>query len=160
VFGAGLAPGYGAPKHEYPKHNCTVAQVKEDAETCTPTFTTVCKDVTVAVKRNATLSHAQSALSLSRPSPMKSVCTHTYLRILKLRPRPSQLSTPPLVSHRWSPSVTQDTNSMGMDTKFTAKKSLRRLATTPHLQRHLGSARRGKGAHMSAKSPSIISPNP
>ena len=50
-FGAGLAPGYGAPKHEYPQHNCSVAQVTEDAETCTPTFTTMYEDVTVAVKR-------------------------------------------------------------------------------------------------------------
>ena len=49
VFGAGLAPGYGAPKHEYPQHNCSVAQVTEDAETCAPTFATVYEVVIVTV---------------------------------------------------------------------------------------------------------------
>ena len=49
VFGAGLAPGYGAPKHEYPQHNCSVARVTEDAETCAPTFATVYEVAIVTV---------------------------------------------------------------------------------------------------------------
>lgn len=43
--------GYGQPQHEYPKLNCTVQTVKEEAETCTPTFTTVCEDVTIPIKK-------------------------------------------------------------------------------------------------------------
>ena len=47
---AGLAPGYGEP-YEYPKHNCTLETLTETAETCVPTFTTQCEDVTVIVKK-------------------------------------------------------------------------------------------------------------
>jgi len=50
-YGHPPPPAYGHPKHEYPKHNCTVEQVEEEGETCTPTFTTVCEPVTVVVKR-------------------------------------------------------------------------------------------------------------
>jgi hypothetical protein len=49
-YGHPPPPPYGHPKPEYPKQNCTVETVKEDAETCTPTFTTVCEDVTIPVK--------------------------------------------------------------------------------------------------------------
>ena len=82
VFGAGLAPGYGAPKHEYPKHNCTVAQVKEDAETCTPTFTTVCEDVTVAVKRIVDKEQCypvtRTVCSESIETIPNEICVYTY----------------------------------------------------------------------------------
>jgi hypothetical protein len=83
VFGAGLAPGYGAPKHEYPKHNCTVAQVKEDAETCTPTFTTVCEDVTVAVKRIVDKEQCypvtRTVCSESIETIPNEICVYTYV---------------------------------------------------------------------------------
>merc|ERR1712098_961042 len=43
--------GYGHTKFEYPKHNCSIEQVEEEGETCTPTFTTVCEPVTIVVKK-------------------------------------------------------------------------------------------------------------
>jgi len=46
----GHPPPYGHPQPEYPKQNCSVETVKEDAETCTPTFETVCEDVIIPVK--------------------------------------------------------------------------------------------------------------
>ena len=47
---AGLAPGYGAPHHEYPKQNCSVQAVTAEAELCTPAFTTECETISVPVK--------------------------------------------------------------------------------------------------------------
>lgn len=41
-------PGYG---YEHPKHNCTVQDVVEIAEVCTPAFETVCEDQVLAIKR-------------------------------------------------------------------------------------------------------------
>lgn len=48
--GSGLSPGYGAPQHEYPEHNCTVSTVSLTGETCTPTFTQVCEEVRLVAK--------------------------------------------------------------------------------------------------------------
>ena len=50
VPGSGLSPGYGAPQHEYPSENCTVTTLTLTGETCTPTFTQVCEDVSLVTK--------------------------------------------------------------------------------------------------------------
>merc|ERR550532_1884527 len=48
------APAYGHPHHGYgypePKDNCTVVDVTETAEVCTPAFETVCADVEILTK--------------------------------------------------------------------------------------------------------------
>jgi len=48
------APAYGHPHHGYgyeePKHNCSVVDVVETAEVCTPAFETICADVELATK--------------------------------------------------------------------------------------------------------------
>lgn len=48
------APAYGHPHHGYgyeePKDNCTVVDVTETAEVCTPAFETICADVELATK--------------------------------------------------------------------------------------------------------------
>ena len=45
------APAYGGYGYEEPKHNCTVRDVTEIAEVCTPAFETVCEDVELAIKK-------------------------------------------------------------------------------------------------------------
>lgn len=53
------APAYGHPapayggynSYEQPKHNCTVQDVTEIAEVCTPAFETNCENVDLAIKR-------------------------------------------------------------------------------------------------------------
>ena len=50
VPGSGLSPGYGAPQIEYPKQNCSVSTLTLTGETCTPTFTQVCEDVSLVTK--------------------------------------------------------------------------------------------------------------
>jgi len=51
------APGYGHPPayghgygYEHPKHNCSVLDVIETAEVCTPVIETVCEPVALAIK--------------------------------------------------------------------------------------------------------------
>merc|ERR1712083_342321 len=44
------AAAYHAPAYGPPKENCSVVTVVEPAETCTPTFETVCAPVELAVK--------------------------------------------------------------------------------------------------------------
>merc|ERR1712018_741186 len=44
------APAYGGYGYEEPKHNCTVIDVTEVAEVCTPALETVCEDVELAIK--------------------------------------------------------------------------------------------------------------
>merc|ERR1712018_795119 len=44
------APAYGGYGYEEPKHNCTVRDVTEVAEVCTPALETVCNDVELAIK--------------------------------------------------------------------------------------------------------------
>jgi len=50
----GHAPAYPAPHHGYgyeePKHNCSVVDVTEIAEVCTPTVVTTCNDVSLPIK--------------------------------------------------------------------------------------------------------------
>ena len=49
------APAYGHHAHGYgyeqPKHNCTVQDVTEEAEVCTPTIVTTCENVDLPIKR-------------------------------------------------------------------------------------------------------------
>jgi len=47
---AAPAPAYGGYGYEEPKHNCTVQDVTEIAEVCTPAFETVCNNVDLAIK--------------------------------------------------------------------------------------------------------------
>jgi len=44
------APAYGGYGYEEPKHNCTVQDVTEIAEVCTPAFETVCENIDLAIK--------------------------------------------------------------------------------------------------------------
>merc|ERR1712165_557244 len=46
------APAYHQPHYGYekPKHNCSVVDVVESAEVCTPAFETVCENIEVATK--------------------------------------------------------------------------------------------------------------
>merc|ERR1711936_3045 len=44
------APHYGGYGYEEPKHNCTVQDITEIAEVCTPAFETVCANVDLAIK--------------------------------------------------------------------------------------------------------------
>jgi hypothetical protein len=44
------APAYGGYGYEQPKHNCSVIDVVEKAEVCTPTIATECNDVELAIK--------------------------------------------------------------------------------------------------------------
>ena len=45
------APSYGGYGYEKPKHNCSVEDVVEYAEVCTPTIETSCEDVELPIKR-------------------------------------------------------------------------------------------------------------
>lgn len=47
------APAYHQPSYGYeqPKHNCSVQDVTEEAEVCTPAFETVCENVDLAIKQ-------------------------------------------------------------------------------------------------------------
>merc|ERR1712088_940600 len=47
------APAYHQPHYGYeePKHNCTVRDVTEVADVCTPAFKTTCADVELAIKK-------------------------------------------------------------------------------------------------------------
>merc|ERR1711892_155418 len=46
------APAYHKPHYGYeqPKHNCSVLDVVETAEVCTPAFETVCNPIELAIK--------------------------------------------------------------------------------------------------------------
>jgi len=45
------APAYGGYGYEAPKHNCTVRDVTEAANVCTPTLETMCTDVELPIKK-------------------------------------------------------------------------------------------------------------
>merc|ERR1711892_1151374 len=49
--GYGYAPAYPAPHYEHPKHNCSVQDVIEPAEVCTPAFETVCSPIELVIKK-------------------------------------------------------------------------------------------------------------
>merc|ERR1719483_636767 len=45
------APACPAPHYEHPKHNCSVQDVIEPAEVCTPAFETVCSPIELLIKK-------------------------------------------------------------------------------------------------------------
>merc|ERR1719419_772345 len=51
AYGYAPAPAYHQPHYEHPKHNCTVVDVVEPAEVCTPAFETVCNSIELAIKK-------------------------------------------------------------------------------------------------------------
>jgi hypothetical protein len=71
------AYGYEHPKpaygYEHPKHNCSIEDVVEIAEVCTPTFETTCVNVDLAIKR---IVDGEYCYDVSR-----TVCTETTEKI-------------------------------------------------------------------------------
>merc|ERR1712106_712398 len=45
------APAPHQPHYEHPKHNCSVQDVVESAEVCTPAFETVCNPIELVIKK-------------------------------------------------------------------------------------------------------------
>merc|ERR1712106_1215625 len=140
VFGAGLAPAMEPPNTSTQNKTALWPRSRRMPRLAHPHLPPFVRMLlwlwsALLAKNNATLSPVQSALSLSRPSPTKSVSTPTDQRISKLRLKPSLRSTPLLVSHRWSLSVTQATSSTVMVMRFTARRLLKRLATVPQNSR-------------------------
>merc|ERR550532_3294135 len=84
------APAYGHPHHGYgypePKDNCTVVDVTETAEVCTPAFETVCADVEILTKiivdkNNVIPSPVLFVLNPLKSSLKKSVLTNINKRL-------------------------------------------------------------------------------
>merc|ERR1712106_930307 len=50
-YGYAPAPAYHQPHYEHPKHNCSVQDVVESAEVCTPAFETVCSTIELVIKK-------------------------------------------------------------------------------------------------------------
>ena len=79
------APAYGAPAYpayEAPKHNCSVLDVVEAAEVCTPAFVTVCEPVVLSRKN---VVDKQQCYTVTRTVCTESVeeidnevCTYSY----------------------------------------------------------------------------------
>ncbi|XP_059094998.1 uncharacterized protein LOC131889818 [Tigriopus californicus] len=86
------APSYGhhqpsyhqEPKYGYeqPKHNCTVEDVTEEAEVCTPAFKTECEDVELAIKKITDGEYcydvARTVCTESIEQVDNEVCSYTY----------------------------------------------------------------------------------
>ena len=79
--------GYEQPKHEYPKpeypkHNCTIHDVVERIEVCTPTFETNCEDVELDVKTitdgEYCYDHSQTLCSEEEEETEFEVCAYGY----------------------------------------------------------------------------------
>lgn len=72
-------PSYG---YEYPKHNCTIEDVVERIEVCTPTFVTDCEDVNLDVKTitdgEYCYDHSQTLCSEEEEETEFEVCTYGY----------------------------------------------------------------------------------
>ena len=72
-------PSYG---YEYPKHNCTIEDVVERIEVCTPTFETNCEDVELDVKTitdgEYCYDHSQTLCSEAEEETEFEVCTYGY----------------------------------------------------------------------------------
>merc|ERR1712106_374213 len=51
VYHAAPVVHHAAPVYQEPKYNCSVVDVVESAEVCTPAFETVCENIEVPVKR-------------------------------------------------------------------------------------------------------------
>ena len=79
------APAYHAPAHyayEAPKHNCSVVDVVETVETCTPAFETVCADVELPIKKivDSELCYTVTATVCSESIQVveNEICTYSY----------------------------------------------------------------------------------
>merc|ERR1712077_62442 len=80
------APAYGhhAPAYAYeaPKHNCSVQDVVEAAEVCTPAFETVCAPVELAIKkivdREQCYTVTRTVCSESVEVIENEICTYSY----------------------------------------------------------------------------------
>merc|ERR1711963_222444 len=102
---AGLAPGYGAPQHEYPKDNCTLETVTETIETCVPAFRNVCEQETAIVKK---------IIDVEQCFPVtKTVCTEglevvdNQICVYKYGPRSEETETKSVNVDYTTPCVTQ-----------------------------------------------------
>merc|ERR1719295_1725376 len=78
------APAYGhqAYAYEAPKHNCSVQDVVESAEVCTPAFETVCAPVELAIKeiidREQCYPVTRTVCSESIQVEENEICTYSY----------------------------------------------------------------------------------
>merc|ERR1712038_2232601 len=80
------APAYGHPApayaYEAPKHNCSVQDVVEAAEVCTPAFETVCAPVELAIKKivdkEQCYTVTRTVCSESTEEVANEICTYSY----------------------------------------------------------------------------------
>merc|ERR1711910_174097 len=80
------APAYGHPHHGYgyeePKQNCSVVDVVEIAEVCTPTIATPCEDLPIAIKKIVdvpyTYTITRTVCTESIEVVPQEVCTYFY----------------------------------------------------------------------------------
>lgn len=83
-YGYQPQPAYPQPHYGYeqPKHNCTVEDVSEIAEVCTPTLVTNCEQVEVQVKKIADGEYcydvARTVCTESTETIDNEICTYTY----------------------------------------------------------------------------------
>ena len=74
--------GYEKPSYEYPKHNCSVEDVVERIEVCTPTFESKCEDVELHVKTivdgEYCYDHSQTLCSEEDEVTEFEVCSYNY----------------------------------------------------------------------------------
>merc|ERR1711997_161125 len=76
------APAYGGYGYEQPKHNCSVVDVTEAAQVCTPTIATECADVELAIKiivaKEQCYPVVRTVCTESIEVIPQEVCTYTY----------------------------------------------------------------------------------
>jgi len=76
------APAYGGYGYEHPKHNCSVLDVVETAEVCTPVIETVCEDVSLPIKIivdvDFTYTVTRTVCSVSIDVIPQEVCSYSY----------------------------------------------------------------------------------
>ena len=76
--------GYGGyePKYEHPKHNCSVTDVVEKTEVCTPAVETKCSGEELEIKRVLDTEQCyivtRTVCSVSTESIDNQVCTYSY----------------------------------------------------------------------------------
>merc|ERR1712060_1023997 len=75
--------GYGyEPKYEHPKHNCSVTDVVERAEVCTPALKTKCSSEELEIKRVLDTEQCyivtRTVCSVSTETIDNKVCTYSY----------------------------------------------------------------------------------
>merc|ERR1712158_45156 len=75
--------GYGyEPKYEHPKHNCSVTDVVEKAEVCTPALETKCSSEELEIKRvldtEQCYTVTRTVCSVSTETIDNQVCTYSY----------------------------------------------------------------------------------